>query len=300
MKKKTLRRIATIATAAALGVGACIVFAGCTSNYPEITITYTFNDNDYKVSYSLSRVDAPNTVKHFIELADMGYYDGLCIHDFDDEYMYSGGYRLVNDELEAIDYFTTVRNLEQETNKTITQTVWNRNDETPLYTVYGEFRNNGNAPANSAEYRHSLGALVMYYSDKGNFNEKVKTVRNDGGKDNNGDPYDLKAYPYNCATSLFYTYLGSSNSTRDSNYCVFGMVKDKDELQALLDAVKSYQESQQPEDESEDYSFTEEKSVDNVNEFEQFEDLRYGDISATYQTPVEKPIIISSVKVTKY
>ncbi len=303
MKKKTIRRIATIATAAALGVGACVLFAGCTSNYPEVTITYHFNEKDYEVTYQLSRVDAPNTVKHFIELAELGYYDGLCIHDFDDEYMYSGGYRLdEGGELDAVNYYETVKALEQEKDKTITQTVWNRNDETPLYTVYGEFWANGNSPANTASYRHSKGALVMYYSDKGTkFNEKVKTVRNDGGKDNDGNPYDEKAYPFNSANSLFYTYLGSSNSTRDNNYCVFGMVKDVDELQELLDAIDDYKETQQPEEESaEEYSFTEERKVDNVNEFEPFEDLRNGDISATYNTPVEKPIVISSVKVNKY
>ncbi|MDE6676948.1 MAG: peptidylprolyl isomerase [Clostridia bacterium] len=303
MKKKLIRRIATLATTAVLCVGACAMFAGCSSNHPEVTITYTFGaeETEYKVTYTLSRVDAPNTVKHFLELADAGFYDGLCIHDYDSDHLYSGGYRFgENDALEAVDYFTWVKDYEKNENYKFTQSVW-MNDEaqTPLYTVYGEcIEGNGNTPENGRENRHSKGALVMYYTDKSNFNERVQTIRNDGGENDT-----TKYYKYNSATSLFYTYLGSSSSSLDKQYCVFGKVKDYDELQALLDAIEDYKTAQIPEDETEedtDYSFTEEIAIENVNEYEPFDDLKYGDVTATYNTPVEMPIIIKSVKVNKY
>ena len=126
MKKKLLFRAATIGAAAVLTAGTLMMFAGCSSNHPEITITYTFNGEDYEVDYQLSRTDAPNTVQHFIELADAGFYDGLVVHNYANSRtrMYSGGYRLVDGELEEIDYLTTVKALEQEQGITFTQSVW--------------------------------------------------------------------------------------------------------------------------------------------------------------------------------
>ena len=94
MKKKILRRVVAVGTTALIAAGAMAMFAGCTtSNNPEVTITYTFNGEDYKVDYILSRVDAPRTVQHFIELADAGFYDGLVVHDYQDSTICSGGYR---------------------------------------------------------------------------------------------------------------------------------------------------------------------------------------------------------------
>lgn len=300
MKKNLFRRIATIATAAALSVGAGAMFAGCSSNNPEITITYSFNGEEYEVSYTLSRLDAPNTVQHFIELADAGYYDGMCVHDYDSNYIRSGGYKFVEGELEAVNYFTEVKKIEAEQGITFTQSVWkNDADQTPLYTVYGEFEENGNFPANGREYKHKRGALVMDYSEKNKYSLNVRTVRNDGGADNDGEAYDLKAYYKNSATSLFYTFLGESSTSRDSNYCVFGMVSDADELEALIDAVKDYVSDHSDEDTEEEYSFTE-NITKNVNEYEPFEDLCRGDITKEFKTPVTEPIIIQSVKVNKY
>ena len=314
MKKKLLRRIATIATAAALGVGACAMFAGCSSNNPEVTITYTFNGKDYEVGYTLSRLDAPNTVQHFIELADAGFYDGLCVHDYQNYYMYMGGYKIEEGEngqesaLVEVDYFSEVRRLEAEKQITFTQSVW-KLDDTPLYTVYGEFSANGNVPENGSEITHSdsQAVLAMFYTAKGNFNAKVKTVRNDGGANNNGNPYDTdKGYEYNSATSMFYTFWGQSAVSKDETYCVFGKTVDKTgQFQPLLDAISAYIDEHSDDESETEYAFTEEQLIPNVNTLEQgddpdFETLRRGNIEATYKTPIEAPIIIKSVKVTKY
>ncbi len=307
MKKNTIRRISAIAAAAVLTAGATAIFAGCTSNNPQITITYTFNGKDYEVGYSLSRLDAPKTVTHFLELADAGYYDGMCIHDYDANFLYSGGYKIAEGELEEVNYFETVKQLEADKKLKLTQTVWKQDKSTALNTVYGEFDANGNRPANGHEYTHKAGALVMYYSDKGNFNYKVTTKRNDGGKGNGGDPYDTdKNYSYNSATSLFYTFLGESNSTRDNKYAVFGMANDyKGQLQPMITAINEYISDHKDDDDDSEYSFTTEQRIANVNANEQtgdadFEELRRGNIEVTYQTPMEEPIVIKSVKVNKY
>lgn len=312
MKKNLLRRITAITSSALLCAGACVLFAGCTTNNPEVRITYTFNGKDYEVDYKLSRLDAPKTVTHFLELADAGFYDGTCVHDYDGTYYYMGGYKLDETDgatdIEPIDYFSVVKSLETEKFQ-FTQSVWkNDADRTPLYTVYGEFDANGNYPQNGREFAHEKGALVMYYTDKGNFNERVTTERNDGGKGNGGNKYDSnKYYKYNSATSLFYTYTGERLSTKEQNYSVFGKAKNyADQFQPLVDAINEFiEERTDAESGEETYSFTTEKHVANVNEYEHagdpdFEDLYKSDVEATYKVPLDKPIVIKSVKVTKY
>lgn len=306
--KKILRRIAGISTAAVIAAGGCALLAGCDSNNPEVTIVYEFNGKTYEVEYKLSRLDAPKTVTHFLELADAGFYNDTCVHDYDGVFFQMGGYRMEEGELSAIDYFSEVKNLEKDKNITFTQSVWKRGDtNSPLYTVYGEFDANGNYPAKSREFTHSVGALVMTYTDKGNFKQTVTTLRNDGGKGNNGDAYDNdKDYMYNSATSLFYTYTGETSTSRSQDHCVFGMAIDYEgQFQPLVDAINEYIADHTPEGEDSEYSFTTERTVQRINEKEQgddpdFEELRRGDVEANYDVPLEAPIYVRSVKVTKY
>ena len=125
MKKKLLNRAAAIGVSALLAAGTAAMFTGCTtSNDPEVTITYSFNGEDYAVHYVLSRVDAPKTVQHFIELADAGFYDGLVVHDYQNYTMKAGGYRLVDGELVEVNYLEEVKRLEEEKGITFTQSVW--------------------------------------------------------------------------------------------------------------------------------------------------------------------------------
>ena len=145
MNKKVLRRVAAVGITSLIAVGSVAMFAGCTqSNNPEVTITYSFNGEDYEVDYILSRSDAPMTVQHFIELADAGFYDGLVVHDYQDYTLKSGGYRLTNGALEEVNYLEAVKALEAEKDVTFTQSVWADEERTvPLYSVYGEFSANG-------------------------------------------------------------------------------------------------------------------------------------------------------------
>lgn len=297
MKKKSLFRGISVGVAAALSAGALMMFAGCSSNNPEIRITYSFNGKDYEVDYRLSRSDAPNTVQHFIELADAGFYDGLIVHDYQNYRMYSGGYRLVDGELEEVNYLETVRALEAEQDITFTQSVWADTACTEgLYSVYGEFTSNGVEQQYGKELSATRGALVMYYTDKGNFNGDVYVKRADGGADNDGQEVQSVGYEYNSATSLFYTFTGE-NDTDASNYCVFGMAINYEEQMenGLLAAITEYENTL-----SDDATFTETQSNVRLNQYDYFEEVSKGDLTADFETPMTMPIIIKSVVVTKY
>lgn len=297
--KHKVRRFLSLASVLTVGACALGMFAGCTTQHPEVTITYSFNGKDYSVGYTLSRNDAPKTVQHFLELADAGFYDGLCVHDYTSDAIYSGGYRLVDGELEEVNYFEKVRQLEEEQGITFTQSVWMANEEkTPLYTVYGEFYANGVDNEYSKEYSHSAGALVMYYTDKGKFNGDVTVERADGGKNNDGNATQNVRYSTNSATALFYTFRNTSDSSRDQKYCVFGKADADDyenELEkGLFAAIAEYEETL-----NDDSSFTDEiKKI--INTFEPFESVATAALDQTFQTPVDKPIIIKSVVVNKY
>ena len=76
-------------------------------------------------------------------------------------------------------------------------------------------------------------------------------------------------------------------------------------IQPLLTAINEYIDDHTDEEGDSEYTFTTEQTIKNVNENEQpgdifFDDLHAGDIEAVYKTPIEAPIIIKSVKVTKY
>jgi hypothetical protein len=102
--KKILRKITCgiLATACALGCAATLT--ACETTHPEVEMTIEFNGKTYTLEYKLYRDLAPQTVKHFLWLADNGYYDGLCVHDYSqDDYtrMYTGAYQAAEDTEDA-------------------------------------------------------------------------------------------------------------------------------------------------------------------------------------------------------
>lgn len=301
MKKNFLRRAVAVGATALIAVSSVAMFAGCTtSNNPEVTITYTFNGKDYAVDYVLSRVDAPKTVQHFIELADAGFYDGLVIHDYQDYTLKTGGYKIENNTLVEVDYLTTVKALEAD-GASFTQSVWADEERTiPLYSVYGEFSANGVEQENGKEYVHSEGALVMYYTPKkgqGGTDEQVWVQRADGGADNDGNEYQRLGYEYNSITSLFYTFTGESRTESDSVYCVIGKVKNYTEQmeEGLLAAITEYEDTLEEED-----SFTTELKNQPLNRYDYFRNVQTAGLTADYAAPLLMPITVKSVKVTKY
>lgn len=305
MKKKIVRRIAAAFTAAIIGAGAICMFAACTSDHPEVTITYSFNGQSYAVGYELSRGDAPETVQHFIELADAGFYDGTVIHNYDTNFLYGGGYTIEEGMLREKDYFTFVKNYETEHNYKFTQSVFKTDKTTPLYTVVGEFSKAGRGPERKT-LSHSKGALVMYYNTFKNFTYDVSVERADGGSGNDGEKMDTKSYLYNNATSLFYTFLGQSNYEREQLYTVFGKTKDFDgQMTPLLDAINTYSEGlgEDKQFATPYASFPEKLYLFSLVQpgDSAFEALRRNAVEAEdYNTPLDMPIVITSVKVDKY
>lgn len=301
--KYNVRRILSLSSALALGAVALGAFAGCTTRAPKVTITYSFNGKDYAVRYTLSRNDAPKTVQHFLELANAGYYDGMCIHNYTSEAIYTGGYKLVENggskELQEVDYFSSVKKLEEEKGIAFTQSVWTADGKkTPLYTVYGEFSANGVVNQYAREYSHTKGALVMYYTPKGNFYGDVTVQRADGGKNNGGNNEQTVRYALNSATSLFYTYRNMSNTARDNTYCVFGMANADDYTnvleKGLFAAIAEFEETLKEGD-----TFTD-SIKKKLNEYEPFEDVQKEGAEETFQTPVDMPIIVKSVVINRY
>lgn len=316
--KKSIRRIGAIVLTAAVSAGALMMFAGCSTDHPEVTITYTFNGKDYAVDYTLSRLDAPQTVTHFLELADAGFYDGTCIHNYTANFLYGGGYRLVDEQeqpydysadnslktftLKEINYFDELGKLEK-AGYTFTQSVWRTDGSASspkkgagLYTVYGE--QSGKVDNEyGRDYSHTAGALVMYYSDKGDkVRNEVAVTRADDGT------VQFENYLQNSATSLFYTYLSSSNSTLGEQYCVFGMAKDfaGQLTNGLLKAINDYIAERTDEEEDGSFSFTTTQENVKLNQNDPFEDIRKGGWTTSFETPLTAPIIVKSVKVTKY
>ena len=305
---KKIHRLFSLAAATVLSAVAIAAFTGCDTNNPEITITYEFNGEEYAVDYILTRKGAPQTVRHFLELVDAGYYTDTVIHNCESNgtFLYGGGYTWNAEEEEPEkqlverDYWSWVKNYEAENNFTFTQSVFAL-DKTPLYTVYGEFSNNG-CVDNGKKYSHSYslypGALAMYYTEQGTDSTRVSVTRIDDVSNNDGEStQEGNYYTYNSATAMFYTFTGTGSRTElDKDYCVFGHVIDYAEIQELLDAITEYETTVLTGDEE---TFTESVTIENVNQYDLVDEVRNAKIPTTYEVPVE-PIYIRSVKINKY
>lgn len=331
--KKTFRAIA-LAGVAVIGAASLAMFAGCDTDYPEVTITYEFRGEKYEVDYKLSRKGAPQTVQHFIELADAGYYTDTVIHDYQSEgtFLYGGGYTLDDQgDLVEKDYFTEMRELESK-GATFTKTVFASgrdmagyfadlasdgltyvaegktytaaDTKIPLYTLHGEFRDNG-VTANSKTPSHRQGTIAMYYTDSGNGSEtSVGTIRSDGGENSiDGEAYqEGDHYKFNCATSLFYTFTGAgTRSDLDAKYAAFGTTVDYEgQLGRLVTAINDYANSLDDtvDEDGDGDPFTKVTSV-RLNSYDPIDIVRGAKIPGEFSVPVE-PIIIRSVTVKKY
>ncbi|MDE7163671.1 MAG: peptidylprolyl isomerase [Clostridia bacterium] len=274
------------------------MLAACNTDHPEAKITVEFDGVSYVLEYKMYRNMYPQTVQHFIELADNGFYNDTIIHNYQSSsYMYGGGYGYSEtDELSymeayaegkegLLDYLDSVSKekeyatLADPAAGKITPSVYRdyQNGEyvNPLNTLIGEFSNNQHKIDNGA-LKGSYGALRMYYSAKSDAKNYVRLDKYGSADGVMGE------YRYNSATSLFSIQMSSSTSS-DSNYCIFATLKSNDTLNSLRDAL------------SKTVSTTETSLyVDNYDEF-----LAANSNEATYRVP-NKAIIVRSVEITKY
>lgn len=316
---KIKRAVIGVAIAAAVGVSAA--FAGCTieTKHPRAQITVEFNNQQYVLEYTLYRNLFPQTVRHFIELAEAGFYNNTIIHDYTSNDIYGGGYEYIADAYaDAIENDTMDDYLEGDSNNDddantlednyvklapdLTATVFEDggysyddegnmvlNQGDALSTLYGEFEDNGHiieSGARSSDY----GCIKMYYSEKviENPADAHVLVRTGTGKLLTGE------YQYNSATSLFAIQVANSTSLSTDSYATFAYLTDDDAvatLDSLLDAIDDYID--------EEYNSSSEFTVEVDTETDRFEEIGAQATAVTYDVP-RLPIIIRSVRITSY
>ncbi len=287
---KLVKAVAVVLAAVCL-LGCTLVFTGCESRYPEITMRISFNGESYELRYKLSRDLYSQTVAHYLELIDLDFFDGTVIHDYRSDRMVGGGYTYADmengDEVEdliACDY--NAATTDADGNITLDNvTVWADADRTQeTNRLHGETSANGFSIESGNGLRNRFGALGTY-SYVGSAEKKIVYYAKSS---DNG--YGSSEYYKNSVTSMFYIYTSTTSST-DKNFCVFAELandESKDALNALIDAIEEYT------DDLESGSFTENKEVTIRDEF-----TMDGSYEADFSVPTEK-IIIEEVTVNKY
>lgn len=309
MKSKIFKKIA-LCFASAIIVCSVGAVAGCKpeTDHPEVCITYKFNGESYAVQYRLYRNMYPHTVKHFIELADEGFYNSMIIHNYQTNDWFTGGYSY--DEAE---YSGSVGNIEQMVEYfeqfskedvysqlfaagKLSASVYSNHmygengkeyvsNDDALPTVMGEFYNNITQEIENGALTAEFGCLKMFYYEY-NYKKdsdaisKVYVTPTD-------DQIILADYKSNCATSLFALQVGQSSSYSENDYAVFAKLKETEAFENFVDAVKDYISDNHSGTASEFYTAVKDLPVGS-----NFEEV-------TFNAP-KQPIIVESVKVTKY
>ena len=322
MKFKKLARVLCIGALAAT-IGAAAALSGCTieTKHPRATITIEFNGTTYELEYTLYRNMYPVTVRHFIELAESGFYNNTIIHNYATSDWYGGGYSYITEDeadeeheiyayADSLDDSDAAADYLQGADKeseyislssSLTTSVYTNysnysggdmtvSGDDAYYSLYGEFENNGHTVKNG-QRGSDYGSIKMYYTAKNitNLENSQVYVKTDNGE------VLVRDYEYNSATSLFAIQTGESSALSTSSYASFAYLRNDDAVDTfddLLEAVQDYIDDLGDED-----SFTvtaEDVGIDN-----QLADVYGGPSTADYTITIE-PIIIRSVKITKY
>lgn len=308
MFKKLVKKLALAATLVCMAT-TVVATAACNieTKHPKVKITVEFNKETFELNYTLYRNMYPNTVRHFIELAENGFYNDMLIHDYRTSDWLSGGFEYNAAEYTAAaainayaDYLEE-HSLESsymglfEAGK-LTPTVYSDSEydnggkqllirDSALPTLVGEFYNNIKQEIKKGSLSAEQGTLKMYYYSKETTN-KVHVTPSD-------EIIWNADYKTNCATSVFAMQVGSSSSIGASDYCVFGKMDSTTALISLINAVSNYYVDNDATSIS-----VNDVNVDNIVEIFSSEAADRG-IEEDFTLPA-LPIIIKSVKVTKY
>ena len=294
--KKIFKRI-VVAVAAMAVITSVPLMSGCESSHPEAVITISYNGAEYQLNYRLYRNMYPQTVQHFIELADAGFYDNTIIHNYASSYFYGGGYSYNVEGYES-DYTTDYEDgqgamreyFEANSKEAAYYDLFNSGALTPsvykdyiddhyidaLPTVIGEVGDT-HVIQNGA-LTGGFGALRMYYSDKDLETEDVVYLDKTGNEA--GSIFD--DYLEHSATSMF--SIQTSTTSGSTSYCIFGQLTDTQSLTDLTAAISSGSTL----------------SVTNV-EIDQYDQIisgRYTNYASYTVTSI--PIIVVSVDITRY
>ena len=295
LKKLLLSATLVCAIGASAGISACNI----ETDHPEVTITVGFNEKTYDLKYTLYRNMYPNTVRHFMELAQNDFYKDVLIHNYTSNDWFTGGYYYDSDSYadasaggegamsEYLESHSTEKSyLDLFDNDKLTYTVFRSKAvaEDALPTLIGEFKNNIGQVIEKGALTASFGSLKMFYYEKTS-TEKLTVTPTADQIIPNAD------YKYNCATSLFMIQVGTSSSYKEDNYCVFGRINNSSDLTNLADAIKDYLKTLNT-----DTVSANNVTVENDIEFVSEEDRQ---AEQDFVLPAE-PIIIKSVAVTKF
>ncbi|MDE6690643.1 MAG: hypothetical protein K2K04_01610, partial [Clostridia bacterium] len=86
--KKFGRALCICALAGVAAVASTSFMTACKDGHAEAKITIEYDKTTYVLEYTLYRNMYPQTVQHFIELADSRFYDNTIIHDREGSYWY--------------------------------------------------------------------------------------------------------------------------------------------------------------------------------------------------------------------
>ena len=282
--KKIFKKMICGVLAAVSVFGCAATLTACETANPEVEITVEFNGETYTLDYVLYRSTAPQTVQHFLWLADNGYYDGLCVHDYDatSGRLYTGAYSAADSASGLVykKYFDTIKGYKNYGDFPVS--VWlDKEQNTPSYTLKGEFADN-DVVVESGALSETFGSLTMYYygiSEDSIAEKDVYMLRADGNSASKCD------YQYNYTTSMFYISLSATAKTNNA-YCTFATLSSDStsELMDLQDAIKDIED------------FTERKTII-IGEDDPFVGTLALDEAISVPTT---PIVIKTVKVTKF
>lgn len=316
MKIKNIKKIILCLISSAAVCAAAVTAAGCNAEtaHPEVCITYEFNGKEYAVNYRLYRNMYPHTVKHFIELAENNFYDNLVIHDYKTNDWFTGAYTYdaesyaanVGNAGQMVEYFEAQSKEDvyvqlfkagKFTSSVYSQLRYDKNgneyvDEADaLPTVLGEYKNNIQQEIEKGALTADYGCLKMYHYEKESTQKLyVKPT---------SDQIILADYKTNCATSLFALQTGSSSSYSAANYAVFAQLNGTETFNDFVEDVKDYISEYHGGTASDFYTvLSESVRVDNFDEFSNKPDSDKG-TAVSFNVP-KKPIVIKTVKVTKY
>ena len=285
---KILKKIICGALAAVSVFGCAATLTACETSHPEVEMEIEFAGDTYVLSYEMTRNVTPATVKHFIWLVDNGYYNGLCVHDFQEgSKMYTGAYKAVAgntdvDGLAYVPYYSTIAKYDNYAS--FPYSVWlDSEKKTPTYTLYGEFENN-NVQVENGKIKESFGSLSMFYYDSSKYEASKADVW--GAREANSEKLYKRTYEQNSATSIFYMNLSESASSYNKNYCTFATLSEDsvDTLKDLLEEISKQDD------------FVE---THTVRVMEDDAVLGEYEMSVDFKVP-QKEIKIKTVKVTKY
>ncbi len=308
---KIKKLLMCVALSATVCMAATATGCSAETDHPVVSITYEFDSKSYVVEYTLYRNMYPNTVRHFIELTENGFYNGTVIHDMESNDWFGGAYAYDKDAYadrvtgaDAMSDYYSDENISKElkynelfTAGKLTSTVYSNitysgttqkvDKQYKMPTLIGEFSENQHSiekGALTAEY----GCLKMYYS--------VKTTKQKVYATPTSDQIMFGDYSKNCATYVFGVQVGTTSTYVASKYCVFATIKDSSKLENLVTAVEDYNNEKYGTTSSDHYLETE-VEVDRLESFSD-EDADKS-IVETFRSP-KTAIVIKNVKVVSY